>query len=171
MTHKERLLATLKGESTDQLPFLPRLDLWYRANKRNGTLPSKYKNATLGQILEDMGLGFHAVIPDFQDLCSPDDDIDRALGIYRLWFIPYRAVLQNIERTIHYEGDTTTVEYYTPKGNLRTRVIYDETMKKAGITITHIAEHIVKSKDDLEALGYIFDNIEVLPNYRPLGKH
>jgi len=170
MTYKERLLATLKGESTDQLPFLPRLDLWYRANKRNGTLPSKYKNATLGQILEDMGLGFHAVIPDFQDLCSPDDDVDRALGIYRLWFIPYRAVLQNIERKVHYEGDTTTVEYYTPKGNLRTRVIYDETMKKAGITITHIAEHIVKSKDDLEALGYIFDNIEVLPNYEGYQK-
>lgn len=170
MTHKERLLATLKGQNTDQLPFLPRLDLWYRANKKNGTLPAKYKNAELRQILEDMGLGFHAVIPDFQDLRSPDDDVDRALGIYRLWFSPYLPVLQNVERKVRYSGDETIVEYHTPKGNLRTKVIYDETMKKAGITITHIAEHVIKSKDDLEPLGYIFDNIEVAPNYEGYKK-
>jgi len=165
MTPKERILATLKGKKTDRLPFIPRLDLWYRANKRNHTLPSKYKNATLRQILEDISLGFHAVIPDFQDLRSQDDDIDRALGIYRLWFMPFRAVLQNVKRVIHHDADSTTVEYHTPKGMLRTKVIYDESMRRAGITIIHIAEHAIKSKDDLECVGYIFDNIQILPYY------
>ncbi|MCK5127557.1 MAG: hypothetical protein KAR42_14975 [candidate division Zixibacteria bacterium] len=131
MTHKERLLATLKGKSTDQLPFLPRLDLWYRANERNGTLPVKYKDAALEQILEDMGLGFHAVIPDFRDLRCGDDDVDRALGIYRLWFASYQPILRNVKRTVDYQGDATIVEYHTPKGNLRTKVLYDDAMKKA----------------------------------------
>ena len=165
MRHKERLLATLKGLATDQLPFLPRLDLWYRANKTNKTLPLKYRNATLCEILNDMQLGFHAVIPDFQDLNTLDDDVDRALGIYRLWFMPYHVNLCNVKRTVRYEKDMTTVEYETPKGKVRTKVIYDETMKRAGITITHIAEYALKTRQDFEVLGYIFENIEVTPNY------
>ncbi|MEW5818271.1 MAG: hypothetical protein AB1798_23145, partial [Spirochaetota bacterium] len=79
MTHKERMLATLKGESTDLLPFVPRMDLWYKANKKNKSLPEKYRDASLSKIVNDMGLGFHAVVPDFQDLQNEDDDIDRAL--------------------------------------------------------------------------------------------
>jgi uroporphyrinogen-III decarboxylase len=165
MTHKERILATLQGQATDRLPFLPRLDLWYRANKINGTLPAKYKNAELRQILEDMDLGFHAVIPDFQDLQGPDDDIDRALGLYRLWFMPYKPILNNVKRKIKYEKDVTIVEYITPKGSITTKVLYDDNMKRAGITITHISEYALKTKQDIEPLCYIFDNIEVLPNY------
>lgn len=165
MTHKERLLATLKGEAVDHLPFLPRLDLWYRANRHNGTLPTKYKGATLPQILEGMDLGFHAVIPDYKDLRSPKDEVDRGLGLWNQWFQPYQVRLRNVERTVRYDGDYTTVEYRTPKGNLRTRVLYDEPMKRAGVTITHIDEHVIKSEKDLEPLGYIFENIEVVPNH------
>src|SRR3989339_1824340 len=114
MTHKERMLATLKGKSADLLPFVPRMDLWYKANKKNKSLPDKYKDATLSEIVNDMGLGFHAVVPDFQDLRNEYDDIDRALGIYNLWFMPYRSILRNVERLVHKEGDYTTVEYITP---------------------------------------------------------
>ncbi len=32
MTYKQRMLAVLKGEKTDQIPFCPRMDLWYIAN-------------------------------------------------------------------------------------------------------------------------------------------
>ena len=141
------------------------MDLWYKANKRNNTLPQKYQNATLWEIAEDMELGFHTVIPDFQDLRSEDDDIDRALGIYNLRFIPYRSVLRNVKRVIRKKGDYTAVEYITPVGTIRTCVRYDEQMRRAGITITHIDEHAVKSAKDLEVIGYIFENIEVVPNY------
>ena len=72
MTHKERILATIKGQPTDRLPFLARLDLWYRANRENGTVPDKYKNHTFEEILDDLNLGYHAIIPNFQDLRSKD---------------------------------------------------------------------------------------------------
>lgn len=170
MTHKERLLATLRGEAVDQLPFLPRLDLWYNANKHNGTLPAQYKGATLPQILEEMDFGFHAVIPDYKDLRSPEDEVDRGLGLWNLWFSPYRIHLRNVERTVRYEGDLTTVEYRTPKGNLGTKVLYDESMRRAGVTITHIDEHVIKSEKDLEPLGYVFENIEVVPNHEGYRK-
>ena len=165
MTHKERMLAVLRGERTEVIPFVPRLDLWYRANKKNGTLPDKYKNASLDDIVDGLGVGYHAIVPDFQDLRSRDDDVDRALGIYRLWFMPYKAILRNVKREVEYDGDITTVRYHTPKGVVQTKVLFDEAMRRAGITVTHIAEHAIKSKNDFDAVGYIFENIEVEPNY------
>ena len=38
VTHKERMLAALRGQNCDELPWAPRLALWYRANKRAQTL-------------------------------------------------------------------------------------------------------------------------------------
>ncbi|MCX7999386.1 MAG: hypothetical protein N3A69_10630, partial [Leptospiraceae bacterium] len=41
--------------------------IWYKANKKNDTLPSKYKNASLRDITDDLSIGYHAVVPDFRD--------------------------------------------------------------------------------------------------------
>jgi uroporphyrinogen-III decarboxylase len=165
MTHRERMLATLRGEPTDALPYVPRLDLWYKANSTRGTLPKKYEKATLTQVVDDLGVGYHSVVPDFLDLTDTLDEVDRALGIYRLRTLPYRTALREIKRNISYEGDATTVEYVTPVGNVRTRVVYDDAMRQAGITITHIAEHAIKSVDDYDAVAYIFEHAEVRPTY------
>lgn len=164
MTRKERELAVVRGEPTDRIPWAPRLDLWYRANRRAGTLPPKYRDASLTDITDDLGVAFHAVVPDFQDLRSPEDDIDRALGIYNLHTMPCRTVLENVRRNVCMEGDRTFVEYVTPLGSIHTTVLYDETMKKAGITITHIERHAFSGVGDYAALGYIFENARVEPN-------
>lgn len=165
MTNRERILAVLRGEPTDCLPYVPRLDLWYKSNKIRGTLPDKYCNATLTEIVDDLGVGFHSIVPDFLDFTDPLDEVDRALGIYRLRTLPYRTVLKGVKRNIYYEGDYTTVEYLTPKGNIRTKVLYDESMRQAGITITHVVEHAIKSVEDYEAVAYIFENAVVEPTY------
>lgn len=165
MTFKERMLAAVRGEGVDELPWAPRLDLWYRANSRAGTLPGQYRGASLREIVEDMGVGMHAVVPDFRDLRGPEDEVDRALGIYNLKSMPYGTVLENVERVARYEGDTTKVEYLTPAGRLTTRVLYDERMREAGVSLTHVSEHLIKSVDDFEAAGYLFENAGVLPNY------
>lgn len=165
MTYRERIMATLRGEPTDCLPFVPRMDLWYKSNKLRGTLPPKYRNATLLEITEDLDVGFHTVVPDFQNYGDPLNIADRALGIWRLPTIPYRAEIRNVERKISYQGDVTTVEYVTPFGNIRTKFLYDDSMRQAGITLTHVLEHAIKSKDDYEAVAFIFENIEVTANY------
>ena len=66
MTKKEQLLHAFRGEPVDELPFLPRLDIWYNANKARGTMPEKYKNATLKEMVEDLGLGYHYIIPNYK---------------------------------------------------------------------------------------------------------
>lgn len=164
LTHKQRMLNAIQGRPNDQLPWAPRLDLWFKANQRSGTLPPAYPNASLMELTDAMDVGFHAVVPDFRDLRQSADDADRALGLYNLWPMPYRTVLENVERRVSRQGDKTTVEYATPRGNLRTTVIYDEAMRRAGVSITHIAECAVKSHRDYPALGFIFENARVEPN-------
>jgi hypothetical protein len=165
MSYKQLILDTIQGKPTTRIPFVPRLDLWYRSNKYNNTLPDKYKNASLKEIVEDLGVGYHAIIPNFQDLRSSDDDLHRALGIYNLWFMPYRTVLNNVDIFSEVNGDKRTVEYRTPKGNITTETIYNAQMRSAGITITHISKYAITCAKDLEALQYIFENAAVYPNF------
>lgn len=164
-THKERMLRCLQGLSNDSMPWVPRLDLWYRANKRAGTLPQKYRHATLMELTDDMEVGYHAVVPDFQDLRSPDDAIDRTLGIFNLKSMPYKTILEDVERTVRYEGDRTCIEYKTPVGSITTTELYNDEMRNAGITSTHIEERAVKGINDYKVIGYIFSHARIEPKF------
>lgn len=165
MTHKERMLATLRGEPADMIPWAPRLDLWYNANRRAGTLPARYENSSLQEITDDLDFGFHAIVPHFKDLRDPLDDVHRALGIYNLWTMPYATRLENVDVEVMTEGDETHVEYRTPVGTIATTVVYDESMRQAGVSITHISEYAIKDSKDYAAVEYIFKNANVVPNY------
>jgi hypothetical protein len=165
MTHKELMLATLRGEPTETIPWAPRLDLWYNANRRAGTLPRRYANATLEDITDDLGFGYHAIIPRFKDLRDANDDVHRALGIYNLQTMPYATKLDGVAVTATTQGDLTHVAYHTPVGQITTTVVYDENMRRAGISVTHISEYAIKSTKDYEAIQYIFDHARVEPNY------
>ena len=95
--HKQQMLGVLRGQPGDRIPWVPRLDLWYRAHRRAGTLPPHYADATLMEMVDDLGFGYHAVIPDFKALRTPDDEAHRALGIYNLSCMPVRTVLDGID--------------------------------------------------------------------------
>ncbi len=165
MTWKERMLSAIRGEPTDRIPWVPRLDLWYRANRRAGTLPMQYADADLMDIVDDLDWGFHAVVPDFRDLRGPEDDVDRALGIYNLWSMPWRTELKGVRRTVRVEGYRTFTEYRTPVGSVQTAVLYNEEMRRAGVSLTHVEECAFKGPQDYAPLGYIFEHAQVEENY------
>ncbi len=161
MTGKERMLAAIRGEPTDRLPWAPRLDLWFKANQRAGTLPRRFRNACLRDLVDDLGFDLHAVVPDFRDARAPDGHLDRGLGLFNLRTMPYRTVLEDVERIARVEGDRTIVEYQTPFGSVQTAVLYDEPMRKAGVTISHVERPPFQSERDYAALGHIFENARV----------
>ena len=57
------------------------------------------------------------------------------------------------------------VDYHTPVGSARTIGGLTEEMKRAGVSLGWVQEHLIKQPRDYEIAAYIFENIEVFPNY------
>jgi hypothetical protein len=166
MTHKERMLCAARGQWADRLPFAPRLDLWWNAQVNRGTLPERYRHgATTRDVADDLGVAYHAVVPEFQRLRTLADRADRALGIYRLPGFAYRAELTGVDRVVRVEGETTHIEYQTPVGRVTTRLSYTEEMRASGASIAWVDEPVIKTVDDYPVVGYIFRNLQVTPDY------
>ncbi len=163
MTHRERILAAIRGEAPDRLPWVPRLEFWHRARLRHGTLPSNLRSLTLTEITDRLGVGCYSSIPDFTDSTNDAAMLDRALGIFHLPVLPYRVILQDVHRRVSRCGQETVVEYHTPLGSLRTVTVFTEEMLDAGASMSWIVEHALRQPRDFEVAGYIFSHLKIDP--------
>ena len=135
-----------------------------KGNKNQGTLPDKYKNASLVDIVDDMDVGYHCTVPNFSTIVHPDDNAHVGLGLYNT-----KSVFYTIEMDVDYEvshngGETTTV-YHTPYGDLTASTHLDDAMVLAGINQPHITNPAVKDHEDYKKIAYIFDHITIKPRY------
>jgi corrinoid protein of di/trimethylamine methyltransferase len=167
MTHRERILLALKGEWPDRLPFAPRLDLWYSANFRAGTLPEKYRHSTADQIARAQGWALHKINPEYQNTRTPEDNLHWGLGILSLKETVFRhqfppQVDIKVERT----GESIRITYHTPVGSITTAIIMTEEMKRAGVSNYWITEHALKGPKDYLVVGYIFENLKLIPDHK-----
>jgi hypothetical protein len=166
MTSKERMLRAARGQWADRLPFAPRLDLWHNANVRRGTLPERYAPGTPASVIaDDLGVEHHRIVPEFLKTRTPDDTVDRGLGIFRLRGFAYRAELTGVDRVVREEDGATVVEYHTPVGSVSCRMTFTEEMLASGASISWIDEHVIKRPEDYRVVGYIFRNVRVTPDY------
>jgi corrinoid protein of di/trimethylamine methyltransferase len=165
-THKQRILAALKGEMPDMLPYVPRIDLWYNANVAFDTLPKQHRGCTQDEISRAQGWALHKIVPEFLKLDHPDDNLHRALGIYRLkeMVFDYKFA-PSIDIEVKREGDYTTVTYHTPVGSVSTKTMYSDEMRRAGASITWIEEHVIKRPEDYKVVGYLFENLTLVPSF------
>lgn len=166
MTQKERMLATVRGEMPDMLPFVPRIDLWFHSNKKRGTLPEKYRDAkSADEIAISEGWALHKVILEFMSF-GEDAIIDRCLGIYRVPTQGFVSRLsRDVDRRVERRGDEFHVEYKTPLGNVSGTFVFTETMRRSGISEPWTKEHVLKTPEDYKILGFIFENMIVEPAY------
>ena len=162
MEMKEMMIRALKGEAVPHLPFVPRMDIWYNANRFNGTLPERYQSWSLRDILDDLDFGYHAIIPDFN---ADTQHLHYGLGFYDFKTSPYRVRLHNVEVVQELKNGEVNMAYKTPFGTITTRLRFDDAVKASGATAPHQTEFAIKTAEDLKAAGYIFDNAEVVPHY------
>ena len=166
MTHRERMLRAARGEWPDRIPWVPRIDLWHNANALRGTLPpSVSANATLDEVADAMGGGRHKIVVEYMKDRSPEEMVDRGLGVYRFREMTCRPELVGVEREVRKEGPTTTVVYHTAVGTASFKTLYTEEMRRAGVSMTWISEHIIKEPKDYAVVGHIFRQIKVHPAY------
>ncbi len=164
MNDRQRILAAIRGETPDRLPFVPRLEFWYRARRLNHSLPSDLESLTLMEIADRLGVSYYAVVPDFTD-CTDDEAADRALGIVHQSVLPFRVTLGDVDRRVLSSGRRTVVEYHTPVGSIRTASQYTDEMIAAGASDPYLTGHAIRSLADFEVVGHIFSHLKVEPQF------
>jgi hypothetical protein len=141
MTHKERMLAVLRGEHPDQIPWAPRLELYYRAHLRDGTLPAKYRGWDLRSIYRDQGMGYH---------CRDG--------------VAIRTRVKGLETVRRQKGDEVRMEYITPVGSVYALYRQSEELRAQGIGMLEV-EHLIKGPADYDVVEWMHQNTVMEPAY------
>jgi len=166
-THKSRVLAALRGDTVDRLPYVPRLDLWYLANSTAGTLPKQYAGVPMNEIARREGWAFHHRFCD--DQLAPEYQpqyLHRGINVFYSRDTVFDVVFpKDVEIKVTREAPRTRVEYHTPLGVVSTTTHYDVESQKHGITIPALVEHLIKTPADYAPAGYLFEHMDVVPNF------
>jgi len=171
-THKERILAVMRGEMVDVIPFVPRLDLWWLANVSRGTLPEKYQGMMPDDISRAEGWACYHMVPNFADVGGPEDVLHRSIGLFHFKQSVYGwRFSPDVEIAVEKRGDQQVVEYRTPKGSVRTIGGLTRQAMQAGSSLGWVEEHAIKKPEDYRVVGHIFANIEVFPQYESAQTH
>ena len=116
-TYKQRMLAVLSGQSVERILGAAARPAGTMQGTA-GTLPAEYQ-ASLAAILDDLGWGYHAVVPEFRTSAGRGRGRTAAGHLQP----PRHAHPNDARRRAtpnHRSGDRTFVEYRTPVGNLTT---------------------------------------------------
>jgi len=142
MTHRERILAILDGEPPDQIPWIPRLAIWYEAHKRRGTLPEPYCGMSLRQV-------------------------ERAVfgGTAARDAIIYRTRLHGVEVRRHRPTPLETIEeYVTPVGTVWRKLQSTPQLRRDGIQDAEV-EFLLKGPDDYPVVEYLVEHTRYIAAY------
>jgi len=135
------MLAVLRGEHPDQIPWAPRLELYYRAHLRDGTLPAKYRGWDLRSIYRDQGMGYH---------CRDG--------------VAIRTRVKGLETVRRQKGDEVRMEYITPVGSVYALYRQSEELREQGIGMLEV-EHLIKGLADYDVLEWMYQNTVMEPAY------
>jgi len=151
----------------DVIPFVPRLDLWWLGNVFKGTLSKKFAGMKPDEISRAQGWACYHMVPNFADVSGDQDVLHRSIGLFNFKQSVYGwRFNQNIEVKSEKQAGQQIVEYLTPLGVVRTVGGLTEEMKRAGASLGWVQEHLIKKPEDYKIAGYIFENIEVFPQYK-----
>ena len=162
MTHREQMLATIRGEPTDKIPWAPRMDLWYIAQRARGTLPERFAGLNTVEIAEVLDVACHAVGADFTISGGRDVSL-RGLGIDNHQDYPYRVELRDLPSELNDDGENLRFLIRTQAGEVFTHLQRTAQMARDGISLPFVKSYAIDSVDDFEAVAQIFEHLEVIP--------
>lgn len=167
VTHKSRILTAFRGEQVDVLPYVPRIDLWYLANKTNGTLPPQHAARAQHDISRAEGWALHhKYVYSLVGETTEDALLHRGAGLYRVRDAVVDFVWPaTLGIEVKQDGELTRVRYHTPVGEVSCTMQYGHSLARLGVSIPHLTEHLIKGPADYPAVCWLYENLEVVPNY------
>ena len=174
MNHREHMLATLRGDEFAAIPWAPRLDLWYIARRARGDLPRDLMDLNTPALADHFGVACHAVRADYTRPRPREDVVLRGLGLDNHPDYPFRVELRDLPCSFEHDPENARTTIQTKAGEVHTHLYQTAAMSRDGISLPFFKHHALHSIDNIEAVGEVFDHIEVVPtpeNYRLFKKH
>jgi len=163
------LVETLNGKRPASIPFVTRLEAWYKSHQRSHTLPDRFKGMSLPEVHREVGVG------------------------QLKFMVPYGLRLRGVEVTVAFEKETCFHEFEpvvenfpgmwdfistekagesetqlrTSRGSLRVRHELLQEGVQSG-TDPYLKEHMIQSEEDLKIVEYILDKAEFVPLYHKI---
>lgn len=164
MTQRERLLAAMRGQPTDEIPFAPRMNLWRIAQEARGTAPARLAGKNILEIAEALGVACHSVgmISTIEER-RPEDYVYRTLGLENHPDNPYRIEVRGLPVSHRQEGNLYHTVIKTPAGDVTTVQEYGPELRRDGISVPFMNKFAITSVDDFEPMAQVFEHLEVIP--------
>lgn len=157
------MLAAIRGEPTDEIPWAPRLDLWCIAQRARGTLPPHLTGLNIADIAEAFDVSCHSQRADYTLPRKPEELMLRGLGLDNHPDFPYRLELRGLPVEFEHRGDALQTRFRTSAGEIYTHLGYTDQMRRDGISLPYVESFAIKSPADFEAIAQIFEHLEVIP--------
>jgi hypothetical protein len=127
-------------------------------------LPVGFEGLSLPDVAAKLGVGLHAVVPDFIRGAPPEALHHRGLGFYNHPEFPYVADFSAVEYEVTLSENQMRVVYRTGHGDLTTRCNYGHELLESGSSIPAMLEHPVKEAADYLSAADIFAKVRICPN-------
>ena len=159
------MLATIRGEPTDRLPFSPRMQLWYVGQQARGTLPRRFAGLNMAELANALGVACYTVHadPTIQRVPADEFALRALLGNVNHVDYPYRCEIKGLPVTFRQEGELYYTTIRTQAGDVTTVMEFTEAMARSGISAPHVIKFPIASLDDLERVAQVFEHVEVIP--------
>lgn len=148
MTSRERLLAAIRGQDVDRIPWSPFLAYWWEHQ------PTDIQERGQTWFLKEIGADVL-----LRGFATPFINSD----ILGLKYHDSVDVLPNCEIQYRNKGNDTQILHITPVGTLRTVTRYSAEGD------THfVVEHPIKHREDYKILSYLVERMLIQPHYEPI---
>lgn len=167
-----RVRAVLQGGRPDRIPFISRMDFWYRGLSFQDKIPEAYRGMGLFEIHREIGFGQ-------EDWLCPC-----AYKYHKVKLISYlegQEILHEYEPEISYFPDLwgmvpvdrageTTTELITPLGKLVYKHRVLEESIRSGTTRPQLIERPIRGPDDYKIYEYIIEHSEFVSRFEAFSR-
>jgi uroporphyrinogen-III decarboxylase len=148
MTNRERILAIMEGRAPDRIPWIPRLAIWYEANRRQSTLPAEYHGLALREVERRV----------FGGTAARDGAI-------------WRTEIRGVEvRRRELPGMEVLTEYVTPVGTVTSRLRGTGRLRCQGIQDAEV-EFVLKRREDYPVVEYLIEHTDYVPTFEAYQRY
>ena len=165
----DRVKAVLQKKKPDRLPFIDRMEIWYKSKCQDGTLPEKFKGMSLNEIHRAIGIGRQKFTAPYafklhgvEVIYTFENEV-----IYResdpvTEYFPAQWAPDQVPRD---KAGKTVIEYVAPVGKLRLTYEVAESMVAMSGIEPYLTQHLIKSEEDYRIAEHIIEHTEIVPQF------